>query len=78
LCCVIGAEPQLAQRSGRYGNRLVGGQDSQTAALQMRTDQAGDQFDRGRVERHIRFIEHPQRAPFMYQTGERGAALLPL
>jgi hypothetical protein len=43
--CIIGAKPEFTHASGRHGHRLVGGQHSQSAALQVRADQAGDQFD---------------------------------
>jgi hypothetical protein len=78
LRCIIGAKPEFTHRRRRDGDRLVGGQHSQSAALQVSANQAGDELDCGPVERHVGFIEYPQGTLFMHQASERRAPLLPL
>ena len=54
------------------------GQDGQSAALQMGADQFGDELDRRRVERHVGFIEDPQRTFLIDQTCQCRPSFLPL
>ena len=53
-------------------------QDRQSTALQVGADQAGDEFDRRRIECDVGLIEYPQRPPFVNQSRQRNAPFLPL
>ncbi len=71
-------KPQFAHRAGWNGNQLVGGHHGQAAALQVAGDDAGQPIDSRYIEGDEGFVEHPERAAFLDQAGQRDAALLAL
>ena len=56
----------------------MGGEHGQSAALQVRADQADDDADRRRIKRHVGLIENPQGLAVMHQARQGGPAFLPL
>jgi hypothetical protein len=69
---------QFADGAGRDVDQLVRGHHCQATALQVAGNDAGQPVDRSHIECNEGFIEYPQRALFLDQSGQRDPALLAL